>query len=282
MNDNLISSFYETLRKGQALTVTEQRGFNTGVAKLPPTRMDSMPTFDCGHLNDPGHPDCWPKALYDELWNEYVEAGDLALPFNQCVFVFRWRETAVQYETINYYLVEREGDGILLRTFFRHPHNTGLLAQLTRNAASLFVNTKAQSSREQMVTTFYARRSNFTDASQANFVQDLRAAFTAVVGAVLLMNRRRVIREEVTEPAMAAVNAGRVKAKLAPIPAPIRVKLGTTVLRMIGDHDGEGGTRSPHDRRGHWRNYKSGKRTWVRDCKIHGGSDEGREYVVTR
>ena len=42
-----------------------------------------------------------------------------------------------------------------------------------------------------------------------------------------------------------------------------------------------GGTaKSPHNRQGHWRTYRSGKKVWIRDCAIHGGSDKSRNYAV--
>ncbi len=48
------------------------------------------------------------------------------------------------------------------------------------------------------------------------------------------------------------------------------------------EHLGVGGwTMPPHNRRGHWRTRKaSGKRFWVRDYSVHGGSDEPRSYHV--
>jgi len=41
-----------------------------------------------------------------------------------------------------------------------------------------------------------------------------------------------------------------------------------------------GSSRSPHNRRGHWRHYRSGKKVWIADCAIHGGSKGVRNYVV--
>lgn len=49
--------------------------------------------------------------------------------------------------------------------------------------------------------------------------------------------------------------------------------------------DGKGGTHATprlHDRRGHWRNHPSGKRVWVRDCKV-GDASKGiifKDYKV--
>lgn len=48
--------------------------------------------------------------------------------------------------------------------------------------------------------------------------------------------------------------------------------------RHVSGHNGS--SRSPHNRRGHWRHYRSGKRVWIADCAIHGGSKGVRNYVV--
>lgn len=270
---NLVTSFYEALRKGQAVAINGQRGHKMLIEKLPPKRLDALPTFDFGHLNDPSHADVWPKSLYDDLWQEYAESNRLHLPFDRSIFIFHWQETDAAFATINYYVVEREGVGIRLTNYFRHPHETGLKAQLTRGAASIFVT-------DTMQYDFHASAGRFDEAARESAAEDLRAAFSAVVAAVGLINRRQIVREHVVEPTMAAVNEGRSKAKLSPLLPPVRVKLGDAVIRSTGSHTGDGSPRLPHNRRGHWRNLRSGKRVWVRDCAIHGGSDVGRNYVV--
>lgn len=42
----------------------------------------------------------------------------------------------------------------------------------------------------------------------------------------------------------------------------------------------QGGTKSPHSRRGHWRHYKSGKKVWIEKMDVKGGSEEDRRYTV--
>ena len=48
--------------------------------------------------------------------------------------------------------------------------------------------------------------------------------------------------------------------------------------RHVRGHNGS--SRSPHNRRGHWRHYRTGKKVWIADCAIHGGSKGVRNYVV--
>lgn len=43
---------------------------------------------------------------------------------------------------------------------------------------------------------------------------------------------------------------------------------------------GNGASKTPHNRRGHWRHYRSGKKVWIADCAIHGGSKAARDYAI--
>lgn len=53
------------------------------------------------------------------------------------------------------------------------------------------------------------------------------------------------------------------------------------VLTDVTQVDGAAGThRKPHERRGHIRRYKNGKEVNVKSAKIHGGSDEIKEYKI--
>lgn len=45
---------------------------------------------------------------------------------------------------------------------------------------------------------------------------------------------------------------------------------------------GNGASRAPHNRRGHWRHYRSGKKVWIADCAIHGGSKAARDYAILK
>lgn len=45
---------------------------------------------------------------------------------------------------------------------------------------------------------------------------------------------------------------------------------------------GNGSPKSPHNRRGHWRNYQSGKTVWVGDCTIRGGSTASKLYAMKK
>lgn len=87
---------------------------------------------------------------------------------------------------------------------------------------------------------------------------------------------------ETVEPAaLTAINVGRAKSKKALKPLPAFITIENKPAADRGEPSGHSGVaKLPHNRRGHWRNLRSGKRVWVRDCAIHGGSDVGRNYVV--
>lgn len=90
--------------------------------------------------------------------------------------------------------------------------------------------------------------------------------------------------QEVASPVQAGINRGRAKTVGKPsfipdLPPFIRV------LRELPEPSAPlGGTHAspvPHDRRGHWRTYKaSGKRVWINDQKVNGGSSVPRAYRV--
>lgn len=90
-----------------------------------------------------------------------------------------------------------------------------------------------------------------------------------------------VEREESTPDALTALNDRRERQGKRPLPPFITIN-HTPRPETIGQ-EGEGGgwTQRPHHRRGHWRTYKrTGKRVWVRDHAIHGGTDTPRHYLV--
>lgn len=64
----------------------------------------------------------------------------------------------------------------------------------------------------------------------------------------------------------------------------VRPKAEAEVQAEPETHDrtgvGSGAQRRAHDRRGHYRMLRSGKRIWINDMKIHGGGTGGRDYLV--
>jgi len=86
-------------------------------------------------------------------------------------------------------------------------------------------------------------------------------------------------RETVETEQLRILNAGRARAKNNPLPPlPEFIRVSNEPRRVSERSEPTGITKQPHDRRGHYRTYRSGKQVWVRSCRIHGGSEEPRIY----
>lgn len=96
---------------------------------------------------------------------------------------------------------------------------------------------------------------------------------------IIQINEGRRVESEPSR--LSAINRGRSKSKqgLSVIPPFITIK-PRRVAEEVEVVEPTGIIRSPHSRRGHYRNLKSGKRVWVRDCRINGGAGQPRHYVV--
>lgn len=91
-------------------------------------------------------------------------------------------------------------------------------------------------------------------------------------------------RDEFESAAQARINRGRAKTigKASYIPAmPAFIHITSEPRAASSPKGGTHASPIPHDRRGHWRQYKAtGKRVWVNNSKINGGSPVGRNYVI--
>jgi hypothetical protein len=108
------------------------------------------------------------------------------------------------------------------------------------------------------------------------------AAFRSAMNIELINNPPARVYEE-PEPLgeyAAQINAGREKGKRAPIQR-ARIFRFDRAIKVTDDVEpvGVASTKSPHDRRGHWRILKSGRMVWVSESKIHGGSATPPEYI---
>lgn len=89
-------------------------------------------------------------------------------------------------------------------------------------------------------------------------------------------------REPVIHPALARLNASRVKKQMKKVAPYIVITQTRSVSTAAHEAGGSHSKMPPHDRRGHWRTYKAtGKCVWVSNCTIHGGRGAPRDYRVT-
>lgn len=89
--------------------------------------------------------------------------------------------------------------------------------------------------------------------------------------------------ERTVPPALARLNAKRAKKQAKKLPPYIVVTQTRRVVEgaALPSVAGAGHTVCAHNRRGHWRTYRAtGRKVWVRDCAIHGGTIVPRDYRV--
>ena len=84
---------------------------------------------------------------------------------------------------------------------------------------------------------------------------------------------------ETVERCTPAQNAKRVRKGKTPLSSYTVIRIGEPLHRGT-NHGGGGGERCPHDRRGHFRHYASGRVGWVNAAKIKGGATAPREYRI--
>jgi hypothetical protein len=120
---------------------------------------------------------------------------------------------------------------------------------------------------------------NFTDEQAASNVID------PTMTALLILNTRNVTAEIVR--ASDKLNKARERNKKPIIPPYRRIDSSTYVTAIMTkpvhhEHSDEHGTHAsprPHIRKGHWRNYKSGIRSFIRDTLVN-VKDETREVFI--
>lgn len=109
----------------------------------------------------------------------------------------------------------------------------------------------------------------------------LDLAFLLADACVWLINRQtdRMLEEP---RCLIAANRSRAKSKRSLQPLPGFITIRPQVIRdgYVGSGVCEARAKSPHDRRGHWRTYRTGNRVWIRNSAIHGGSYVPRDYRV--
>lgn len=87
-------------------------------------------------------------------------------------------------------------------------------------------------------------------------------------------------QEEVQTQAWRRINKRRAAAKVPSLAPFIRVHKAIRVRAQQPEEKGTHASPVGHERRGHYRHLRSGKRVWVRQCAIKGGSIVPRTYHV--
>lgn len=267
---DILASFLEARRHGSAV-----KFHRPGPMKaLSASKISTAPVFDFGHINDPSSTEMWTTKLWDELWDEYLDhPNEVRLPFAEVYYLFRYAGSSTQPSNFNLLHLQQSNAGVALQTWFWQP-----MAPAPFNVWAL-----APCERSDAGNYFYNIAENQFDTLElASYAEDARSNWTAAMDATVLLNRRQQIETTASPIGKIAIKANerRERVNLDAILPAVVVRMISRQAEGSDSSRSYGGTKQPHDRRGHWRNYKSGKKVWIRNQRIHGGSEKPRQYRV--
>jgi hypothetical protein len=279
------ADFVEEMRQGMALRVSSnQHHAKVEVTPVPReyTRYNwAIPSFDFGHLYDPKSSASIGLERWNSEWQpvtELLENEQFRLPFDECAFIFRYGETLLKYATTNIVHVYHDEDrSIVGHTWFQQEVNDAVKQRWTMMPFQFVVH---QGSPPSVEINFSTPR--LTSDVEADYREDCKAKYTEVLIATLLMstNAAHEGQDERTAQRIAQVNRGREFGKLPPLPMTRFIHIDKTVITRAATATCIGSPKRPHDRRGHYRTLRSGKRVEVSPSKIHGGSEVAPCYRV--
>lgn len=277
--------FVEAVRQRKALSIVSvsPQG-RVEVASLPAEYRAhdlALPSFDFGYVFDPNDRSFIGKQTLDKMWAEslpIVRDGKFRIPFPECMFLFRYRETAQKYETVNLVHLWETDDGTVICNTFYQQDMTGITKQWTKAPFQFEI------CAGNVLSYSFDDAANLSYASAADYQLDAHTKYTECVHACWLLRSNRVITEtdEIT-PRLEQVNRGRTSSgKLNPLPATrvIRFDRATLVSALPQGPAAPGSPKSPHERRGHYRKLRSGRETWVNASRIRGGQETQPQYEV--
>ena len=266
----ILASYLEARRHGSAVKFHRPRS----VESLSATKLCAAPVFDFGHLDDPGSADRWTSELWSDLGNEYLDdPHNIELPYSEVYYIFRFarREGFSPFVVLIHLL--KCGAGASSKMCYwqptaPEPRNRWLLAPCEMTSS--------------YGHTFNVVTSRFDDSKLEGHLKAAQTMWAAAMHATVLLNRRQQVETTTGDIGSIVIKANerRQRVKLDPIMPAIVVRIIPRDPEAIGHSMGGGWTNQPHDRRGHWRNYRSGKKVWIRDQHIHGGSRRPRDYRV--
>jgi hypothetical protein len=277
---DLFAEFAEAARHGvkRILTVhgmDDKEGITLGDA--PPMRVETVPIFDMGFLRDLSTKRALDLDVYNALskeGEEALQAGSFRLPFPECWFVIWFSDAdGERYDTVNLLHAMETGDGgVHVVIYFRCFGAPGVMGKWTQAPI------QTRSERDGFVSVTETRFSS--EHWYAERKMDAEVALNNVLVSTLLIAKHPDPPESTPSDFLATVNRGRVRGKLAPLPAVRIIDLTRYNYPSNALAGGGGGTVRPHDRRAHRRLLKSGRDVFVRSSKIHGGSGTPPQYTV--
>jgi hypothetical protein len=240
-----------------------------------------VPVFDFGGMDDTTDPEGFiGKAVTDECFgraSDLLMTGDLHLPFPECVLIYRYRETAEKYDTLNVVVVS-ETDGEITGNIFSKSFTHGGVTNQWRLEPLQFTLIPGGHVTLESVSGDVSLSAEW----RREYEDDAKAKYTNIMVSLLLLARKAAIIE---------IEGGEMESPHQPMdgrqgltPQPLihRIKFNRVEFQKMAD-EGRGNHASPrpHIRRGHYRTLRSGRIVPVRPARIRGGSDDSNVYEAS-
>lgn len=285
METQNFSDFVQEIARGKVLKIAAALDQKVKAAPVEPIYRQydwAMPSFDFGFIFDPADPSFIGVDTCNDLWaeaSERLSENTMRMPFAECAFLFRYRETGNRDETVNLVHVRDDGEAIWGDTFFQQAIDHPTKSKWTKTPFQFVLHPG------QGVEFNFDPMVRLTPFWENEYRLDLRAKYSEVLYAALLLISHRAQVEEDASDALAPIetaNHGSVRDDPKPIPATriIRVNRQGLIAATRARRSGTAIERRPHERRGHYRQLRTGKQVWVNSCKIHGGSDVPPKYDI--
>ena len=278
------ADFYEAVRKGNAVAIVSNAS-SSRITVAPLWRDQihhewAVPSFDFGHVLDPHSPSTFiGEQAWKEMWPDVMDlltGESFRLPFDECVYLVRYRETPQKWETVNLLHLWHDEDGTIAgNTYFQQDASQPVMRRWTLMPFQFVVHQGDNTG----VEFNFDPRANLSPDVEAEYVLDMRTKYSEALVLTLLLRSNGIVIEEPELSRTAEVNRGRASAKLPPLSRTRVIRFGH-LKRATSTVSGIGSPKRPHERRGHYRKLRTGKVVPIAASKVHGGAD-APSYVVT-
>ncbi len=269
---NAVPKFFEQANSGIMLRALSDQH----LVPIGKVRVDLQGIFDFGYIGDETDSAflgaSFTNSLTDELWREAINQmadSTFHLPYLKCGFVMRYHETAEMPRSAMMHVLEQHDDRITGRIYQYSPDLAALKGRWSRLAYSYKMVFGAE---VELITI-----GEYPGAER--HTQNIRNLSSEMMVANAFLQQRGETVDP-GDPRMKSINAARTKFKRHAVPLRL-VVASEQKVRTHASTLGSGGSKSAHNRRGHWRTLANGRQVWVRDSAIHGGVAEARQYEVS-
>jgi hypothetical protein len=280
--NEILADLNEALRRGRVANLSSMSLFSDMQGRVPVYHHKtdlSQPAFDFGYnLDDIEHA---VRKEAHETGMKMLMAGELRLPFQQCIFIVSITAKDATGGTVDsVILLDQTDENEILATVFEEEWAAGKVHFRLRDGK--IVTWTGNEQCVKLAPGHFSMLTPFEDYAQelpeGTYERDLAwskgVANTVVAGLAMLARAGTESREAPPTPASEAVNRGRMLGKLSPLPLVRTIHIDRDRVVSHGTGNGTGNPVRPHFRRGHWRTLADGRRVPVREAKIHGGPSD--------